>query len=608
MADEVEKKTKRFDSRDFATIAEFVVDEFNKRKDAKTRQDLEKTWKEIDRQLRMEPDVAYKLLPNGTVNPSKAWMPELELPLQSQTLEILTADARRMMSPDSGPWFGANAAMTDKYLDRVDFQAIIAGDENEVPSLINQADADKLVEGWLENFHKQYDFWGNIDLINGEAFKYGIGVGRSKNVTKRVFIDTAKGVTKDTIEMPVLFPVSIKNTYLDENPHSVMNEGQFIGPSTIFHKNVKLADIQISAKKGKNDPKDEAGGWMPKNLKGVESDKEGNVELVEYEGDLIIPRKTTGNIFIPGAIATVLMSAGAPKVIRFRLRKHPFSSYTLFPYHRENVNSPYGSSPLMKGMPIQKAATEALNRLVGAAILNNEPPISYDASDPHFVQGGGPQIFPSALWATIGDLKPHQIGQMGGLQVMYAALLTQYADVTGVNAPRLGAQTKSHTTATSKELELSRGVVRTVDYVKSTLSGAMQEWLDKEFIMGKDSMSSRTDLIEIPAYRGFVEISKKHLPDVATFDVFGSGGPAEQQAQALQRFNAMQQAIQIEITKRQAGIGGREMDLDNVQEEILREGGWVDTTPFFKQEEPVAPTLEAPGGQLPGLLTGEVVG
>src|SRR4030067_911579 len=162
----------KFIKSDYPQIVEYITDEWTRRKGSESRCSAERDWKEIDRQLRMSPDISHKLDAQGRPERNKAWMPEMELPLQSQTREVLTADARRMIFPDSGPWFEAHAAMTDAYLKRVDFQSFVAGDENEVPSLITQDNADKLVHGVLDFWHRQYDFAGHLDLINAEAFKY----------------------------------------------------------------------------------------------------------------------------------------------------------------------------------------------------------------------------------------------------------------------------------------------------------------------------------------------------------------------------------------------------------------------------------------------------
>ena len=118
----------KFRRADFPLIAEYICDEHTRRKG--NRRDLEKQWEEIDRQIAMVPDNTYKksVVNNRVVmDPDKRWLPEIELPLQAQSLEVLTADARRMLFPDAGPWFTAHCNMTDEYLDKVDFQAIISG-------------------------------------------------------------------------------------------------------------------------------------------------------------------------------------------------------------------------------------------------------------------------------------------------------------------------------------------------------------------------------------------------------------------------------------------------------------------------------------------------
>ena len=138
---------------DFDHIADYICEEYSRRK--KDRKHLDHVIGEIDRQVSMRPDRSHKMkvgengLPTAQLDPDKAWLPEIELPLQAEALEILTSDARSMLFPDSGTWFEARAALTDEYLERADFDAIIAGDLNEVPSKITQDNADKLAAGLL---------------------------------------------------------------------------------------------------------------------------------------------------------------------------------------------------------------------------------------------------------------------------------------------------------------------------------------------------------------------------------------------------------------------------------------------------------------------------
>lgn len=604
---------RRFDQRDWDFVAEFAADEFATRKHA--REDLEKQWKEIDRQIAMKPDTEFKYVTKDgrrVVDPGKAWMSEVEPPLQAQALEVLTADARRMLFPDSGNWFSAHAEMTDEYLRKVDFQSLIKGDETEVPSRINQDNADKLVQGFLLHIFGQTDFRMRSDRINAEAFKYGMGVGRARMETKTVFLNEARGVRKETQKLPVLVPCSIKNHYLDQ-PLPSIHSSQVLGPLHIATDNIKYASLMMAASKGSNDPNDDDGGWMPANLKKVEPDDKGYVQLLELEGDLVIPRKTTRSMVLPGCIVTVAVGGkGGAKasagVVRFRWRKYPFSSYLLYPYHYEGTQETYAASPLMKGRPVQIMVAQALNRLMDSAMLKNAPPVSYDRTDMFFAQMGGPNIEPFAQWQSSdpSSIKAHT--ELGGDPSTLSAVMTLglnlYAELTGVLPGRLGAQTVSHTTAFAKDAELTRGAVRTVDYVRQIGDGAYSQWLDMAYRMGRDSIGRQGVSFYIDAYGGFVEVTKDQLPEGAVFEWFGSGGPQEEAAKAARRIQALGQAVQMDQIGAQYGKPPR-VNLDNAIDQTLREGGWTDVDTIVNSAAPVA-ALPAPAA--PALAIEDLVG
>jgi len=593
---------RRITSDDWNHISSFITDELKRRRDR--RKDLDKAIKTIDRQIAMTPDISYKLDADGRPDINKAWMPETELPLQAQTLEVLTADARRLLSPDSGPWFQAHANVTDSYLDSIDLTSMISGDENDVPSTINQDNVDKLVAGTLDHFHSKYDFWGNLDKINAEAFAYGTGIGRGRMV-KQTIVDRDGKASEKMI--PVLVPRSLKNTYLDDSPAAVMNEGIFINPGTIECKYYRLKDIQLSSRKGNKDPRNMGGGWIPSNLQGIEGDNSGNIQVIEYEGDLVVPRKTGRPLFLPNVLITVIEGKKgkepAHRVIRYR--ENPYGcTYIEFPYHCENIESPYATSPLMKGMPIQIAAVEALNRMLMAAAINTQPPLTYDADDPYFAKNGGPSLYPGASIPTTGDVDPIIVGDAGALFSIYMGLLQQYNDVTGVNAPRLGAQTVSHTTAFAKQAELSRGTVRTVDYVKSVLKNPLKRWLEMEYRMGRDTLQS-TDIF-IESYGAFVTVSKETLPENVFFIAHGSGGPSEEEAIRSARMSSLQLALQIDQINTQYQAQGIKpsIDMEAAMEQTLREGKWTDVDIILKRQDAVeGVTAEPAMGQLPGIIT-----
>lgn len=606
--DEGEVKPKRrFDARDWDYIAEYVVGEYEKRKGL--RRDRERCWDDIDRQIAMKPDTEYKyVMKQGTrvIDPGMAWMSEVELPLQAQALEVLTADARRMLFPDSGSWFRAHGEMTDDYLRAVDFQSLIKGDETDVPSRINQDNVDKLCEGFLLHLFGQTDFQTRADRINAEAFKYGMGVGRARMESKSVFIHEARGVRKEKQRIPVLVPCSIKNLYLDE-PGSTMHSSQVLGEAHIARDYLKFENMKIAAAKGSTDPDDEDGGWMPANLNKIQPDDKGYVTILEMEGDIVLPRKTTRSMILPGCIVTVIIGGCETKggnatrgVVRFRWRKHPFSSYVLFPYHYEGAEDAYPTSPLMKGRPVQMMATQAVNRLLDSAALKNAPPVSYDRTDQTFAVNGGPMIYPRALWGNSdpGSIKAHV--ELGGDTSTMAAALTlamnMYAELTGVLPGRLGAQTVSHTTAFAKDAEISRGAVRTVDYVRQVGQGAYTRWLDMAYRMGRETIGRGGISFFIEAYGGFVEITKDKLPENAVFEWFGSGGPAEEAQKSARRMQSLQTAVQIDMMGAQMGKPPR-VNLDGAIDQTLREGGWTDVDAVVNQTPPAPPQAALPPQQ-----------
>lgn len=602
-----EKKGPRITAADFKHISEFVCTEFERRK--KNRLDLEKEWKDIDRQIAMEPDTSFKKV-NGVVDKDKAWMSELELPLQAQTVEVLTSDARRMMF--GKPWFTAHAEMTDKYLEKVDFQSMVSGDENEVPSMVNQDNVDKIVTAILQHYHRQYDFRGNIDHINAEAFKYGVGVGCARLVTKPVFIQTSSGIVREDQKIPMLVPRSIKNTYKDDRAHLMNNEGAMMGESVISTRTQGYADLVMAANRGSNDPNSDTGGWIPKNLKGIEQKDDKTVDIIEYEGDIVVPRKSRGDIFIPGAIITVVKGGSKGKnthnVVRFRFRKKPFSSFLFFPYHVEDLDNAYATSPCRKGRQVQIAATSALNRVMDAAALQNAPPVGYDQNDPFFSQGGGPVLAPYAQMPSVGDIKVYDFASTTEMLQVYVGFLQQYADVTGISAPRLGAQTTSHTTAFAKEAELSRGTVRTVDYVQSAGFGPLSRWLHMEYEMAKDVFTSKRQSVYMDSDRMFISVNRDFLPENVSFEWLGAGGPAEEAQESQKRQQAIisamtidAQGLQLEAQSAQAGMAPI-LDREKLVNAALIEGGIIDTD-ALKRSEILSGAGETDGG-LSGPLTG----
>ncbi len=213
-------RQRRLSAGDWKNIADEIAAKKNDRKSG--RVDLEEKWDEVDRQVAMKP----KAKPQGEPD----WTPNLPLPMQAETLELLNADGRRLLFPPAEEWFSATTSLTDEDLQKLDFQSYVQGkDTNALARLIDsrgpQVFANAIAEAILRHTMEQYDFRSMIDTINTEAFKYGTWVGRVRPMTAEVFTNEFRGVIADKTRFPVFAPGSIRNVYLDDSPSRALNEG-----------------------------------------------------------------------------------------------------------------------------------------------------------------------------------------------------------------------------------------------------------------------------------------------------------------------------------------------------------------------------------------------
>jgi hypothetical protein len=143
-----------------------------------------------------------------------------------------------------------------------------------------------------------------MDRINAESFRYGMGIGRLRMETKNVYINEARGVRKETQKLPVLVPVSVKNVYLD-TPMPSMHSAQVLGEQIIC----RGLDVARQPRDRRQPRLDRSGGRGRRldaaEPQGPRADDDGNVRLLEMEGDIVVPRKTTRSIVLPGTIVTV---------------------------------------------------------------------------------------------------------------------------------------------------------------------------------------------------------------------------------------------------------------------------------------------------------------
>ena len=590
---------KRLNEKDWLAVGESVKAELDRRKGE--RRGLERLWKEVDRQIAMSP--------KGVETESgdkDDWFPAIELPLQFNALEVIAADARRLKFPRGSEWFSVSADLSDDYMERWakrrETKALIGGTPLQVK--LDQETANNLVKATMDYYHRLYDFRTQIDLFDTECIKYGTGIGRVRAVQHADFGYDFRGLKTSGLIGPAVIACSIKNTYLDTSQPAVMQEGISSSPSVIRTMTQRLENLQRAAKVGGAER-----GWIASQIKRLEppSDEQGRsnmVELVEIEGDLIVPRSRE-SIFLPNVLVTIAVGAGAPRPVRFRENPLPFRSYVVGHYMRDEVKSAYGASPLMKGHPIQEAASDVFNQMLAVAALNAMPPLAWDKNDPNLAATGGPEWYPGAQWPSDApnSVDVQQVGDLGSLLNTYLALLKQFEDLTGANDPRRGEPARSHTTATAADLEVGRGLSRTDDFVTAQEQGPITSMLYMEYQIIKDRMKSVISLpVEAGGIEGFANVAAPDLADDVAFLVQGSAGAINER----ERLNNFIQATTFALQTAQQAAALQQpvpLNFQEIMVEAYQRAGIQNASRFVGGAQSV-PSGAAPPTPVPGTNSG----
>lgn len=597
------EERERLSSRDMLDIGATVKQELERRRMA--RHDLEAEWKEVDRQIAMDPP------PRETSSGSEQdWFPDVELPLQFNALEVIAGDARGLKFPRGSEWYAVSAELSQQYIDR--FQERREGTPLLQPSpqtvsdqiVLDQETANVLVKATMDHFHRLYDFRQQINLFDAEMIKYGTGCVRVRPVQLASFNDDFRGLKSKRLG-PATIACSIKNTYLDDSAPAILHEGVKSSRSVIRTYTQRLEDLRRAARKGGPDK-----GWIVSQVnklkaKGDENGRRNFVELAEVEGDVIVPKQAGRSIFLPNVILTVAMGPGEPRPVRFRRNPVPFNSYAIGHYMRHDVLSPYGVSPLMKGASVQEGASLTFNNMQAVAALSGQPPIAYDRNDQELAAMGGPAVFPGAQWPTDSPnaIERMDISSLGDLLNVFLSLNTMYENLTGANDPRRGAPARSHTSATASENEIARGVARTNDFVSDVEKGPLTTVLHMEYAILKQVLTSPLPVcIQTGGIEGWARVAAPDLADNVMFEVQGSSGVASERQRSQDFLAAANFAVQL------AGLAAQlqirlPINFEEIVTEVFNRAGIQNASRFVGGTEGISPPAQGgpavpqPGGQ-----------
>lgn len=497
------KESTKLTQKDWQKVELWLKDELEQRKNSDFRKAAERKWKEIDRQVAMNPMI---VLNRDGSEVTQDWHNVIELGELSRASENLTADIRRIVFPQSRFWFEPHSDIEDSLpIDRM------SGEKKKNPKL--QVETDGRVRAFMAQQHADFKLKDRVELSIKEALHHGTMVVEVDWDTQEFVYEAVKVKKKGS---PVWQPISMWNCYLDPSP-SVIGAEMFYEGSLFVERFKPRHQAEIMVKEGGD-------GWMTTQWKKVNKDehkgkddkKIKDVKVVTYWGDVYIDRADE-TLYYPNHKA-VLMNG---TIVYFAPNKTPYPPIIVQHYERLDVRDPYGTSPIVKQSPMQKLGTNLANKYMDGIALSLEPPIVYDGNDPDFVLNGGPDISPGSKTSTKGAASFKQI-EIGDPQAALAGLemvLSEMKEKLGrPGAPVGDRATKAEVVKSSQDQEVS--IVNFIDKMEIAL---------RSFLFMQHEMNL-SELTEYSYYSpeaedpDFLTVKKSDLPKAIHFEVVGARG------------------------------------------------------------------------------------
>lgn len=507
MAEEIKKR--RILERDFDKVEDFIKDELKTREKNPFRKKHEGRWKEVDRQISMDP--MKRVSPDGReIKPT--WHNVFELGELTKASEIITADVMRIVFANEN-WFEPHAQL-EGMMDPASGKYVIhSGDQEK---------ADGLLRSLMVQQHKDFGFKDRFELSIKEALHHGSFVAEVRWEQQMI----SDGAKIKTIGAPVWVPHSMWNSYPDTSP-SVIGTNMFYTGNMILVEYMPLHKLKRMSGEG----------WLPNRIKQVKKeehkDKDNetpDVKLVKWFGDVVIERGD-GDIYLPNM--EVKLANGT--LVFAKPNDLPYPNVIYAGYERQDIRDPYYMSPIIKQSPMQKFTTVMANKFADAVELMVQPPVEYDGNDPDYVANGGPDLSPGAKNPTKSMGKGFKSLEIGHPESALNALqfgFRQLQEGLGVSSLRQGSETSDRQTATEAKLMEQGSEVRTIDFI-----GRLERQGARPYLYMQHSYN-RKKLTEYEAYSNemdtpdVVRFTRKDIDLSAHFDVVGAKGIlGEQQRQ-----------------------------------------------------------------------------
>ena len=488
-------KKRRIGEKDFERLKVFVFSELERRKGSKFRKMHEQIWREVDRQIAMQPPAAV----NKSGRPDEDWHAAVQLGLLSDAAEILTKNVMRLAMPTEA-WFTPHI--------EIEWGLDSEGRADVDPR--RQRSADVSLRSFMIQQHKDFGLRDRVTLAVNESYRHGSFVAEVRMQRQARYHD---GTAVETLSAPTWVLHSMWNCYPDPSP-SIVGTDLFYTGSMIIEGWMKREDAErmpdwknvskIPRSSGRNNSED------------VGKD---DLHVVRYYGNVTLDRRD-GSIFLPNR--NIIFAN--EQLVFTEINSTPYSPIIYMGHERADIRDPYYTSPVVKRAPMAKGATQMFNKLLDSVELKVEPPTVWDKHDTALASQGGPVIAPGAQTPSSGaaNVKQLETGDPSWAQAATMMMIGEVEKGTSVDATRAGISDNTERTATEVVKKDQKSEVRDVDFV-----GTLERQGLRPFLYMQHDMN-RARLEDYPFFNSdlgspdFQRANRKNLPGAVHFEITGS--------------------------------------------------------------------------------------
>ena len=490
-------KKRRVMARDHDEIASYINEELKRRADNEYRCQHERRWREVDRQIAMEPPESIN--ENRDEADAGTWSNAIQLGDLTDASETITADMLRLVFPTERKFFVPHVDLGPAGVD---------AEGNAVPQPPEvQREANGVLRSMMVQQHKDFGVRGRVKLAIKEILHHGSVVA---TVDDEKIFQYAGGTAPKHLKAPVPEIHSMWNCFPDSSP-KIQGTEIFYKGSMIIRKYIPLQDAL------------EMPGWINKDQLQTAHKKEGkklhdHIEILTYYGDIFLKRHD-GNVLFPNRKTVV----SGQVFLESTVYRTAYAPIIYTGYERDDVRDPYYTSPIVKRAPMALFASHMANKTMNAVDLAVKPPGQYDSLD-NSLKANPPQIYPGAMFPSRGGqgVNFFTVGDPAtGLAAMQFAKQSLQEGTT-VDATRKGVSPGTEQTATEVIQTEQRAEVREVEFSSSFESGFMLPYLIMQHDLNLIGLEPYRFFNDEPHTPDYLTATRSDLPRKVIFEVTGS--------------------------------------------------------------------------------------